>query len=332
MTTFEPLINGQQLRSEVTLELYRKEHKPLWDKFVTESKNGLFLYYRDYMEYHKDRFTDHSLIFYKEKQPVALLPANIEDGTLYSHGGLTFGGLISGINMSQTLMLSIFQQLIEHCKQTGIHEVRYKPVPHIYHMYPAEEDLYALKLNHAELVLRSPSSAIYLPNKRAIAKHQRKRNIQRAQKENITIKQSFDFENFMQISQEILKNRHESKPVHSTREIEYLATKFPQNIKLFAAYKETEMLAGLVVYEYKHVAHAQYAANTDSGWECGAEDAIINYLINDYYKNSEYIDFGISTEKVGQVLLDNVLNEGLINYKESFGASSIVYDCYQLKI
>ena len=57
----------------------------------------------------------------------------------------------------------------------------------------------------------------------------------------------------------------------------------------------------------------------------GAQDVIIDYLIDDYYKGKKYFDFGISTEKLGQVL-----NLGLISHKEGFGARATVNDFYQL--
>ncbi len=283
------------------------------------------------MEYHSDRFLDHSLFFYRGNELVALLPANLANHVLYSHGGLTFGGLITRLDMSQTTMLDIFNQLIEHCKNNGITQVIYKPVPHVYHSYPAEEDLYALYRNNAHLVSRNVASAIYVAKERGM-KTLRRRTIKKAQKEGLLVKQCSDLKRFMEISQDILKERHETKPVHSTEEIEYLAAKFPSNIKLFGSYKGNEMLAGVIMFEYNHVAHAQYAANSDQGWIYGAEDLIFDYLINHYYKDSMFFDFGISNEKIAHVLLDKVLNEGLINYKEGFGASTIVYDQYMLPI
>jgi hypothetical protein len=86
------------------------------------------------------------------------------------------------------------------------------------------------------------------------------------------------------------------------------------------------------MYENKQVAHAQYAANSDEGWEIGAEDIIFDYLIKEYYKDRKYFDFGISNEKIRQVLFGQILNNGLLNYKEGFGASSVMYDAYSINI
>jgi lipid II:glycine glycyltransferase (peptidoglycan interpeptide bridge formation enzyme) len=171
---------------------------------------------------------------------------------------------------------------------------------------------------------RNASSCIYLP---AIKKfdNSRKDNIRKAKKNDILVKESFDFESFMKIAQETLSERHCVKPVHTVEEIKLLAGRFPNNIKLFASYKDDVMLAGLIMYESKNVAHVQYAANSKEGWNIGAQDIIENYLINEYYKDKKYFDFGISTEKLGQVL-----NLGLIKRKENFGASAVMYDLYQI--
>ena len=123
----------------------------------------MFLFDRDYMDYHSDRFSDHSLLFFKGSKLLCILPANIREGTLYSHEGLTFGGVISDREMKVSLMLGVFDALSEHCKKEGIKEILYKTIPYIYHSIPTEEDLYALFSHQAKLVGRSVSSAIYIP-------------------------------------------------------------------------------------------------------------------------------------------------------------------------
>lgn len=131
----------------------------------------------------------------------------------------------------------------------------------------------------------------------------------------------------MKIEEEALIERHGVKPIHSVGEIKLLAQRFPNNIKLFASFKDDVMLAGVIMYESRNVAHMQYAANSKVGWNIGAQDIIENYLINSYYRNKKYFDFGISTEKLGQVL-----NLGLIKRKENFGANAVVYDTYHMII
>jgi hypothetical protein len=308
----------------VTIEVYRSDQKKLWNDFVAKAKNGVFLFERDYMEYHSDRFVDHSLFFYYNGRLVALMPANVDNGAFQSHGGLTFGGVVSAYSMKTHIMLGIFRSLIQHCRNQGINEIIYKPVPYIYHSIPADEDLYALFVNDAKLMARNVSSCIYLPKVRKFDDN-RQDNIRKAKNNEIAVKESLDFDLFMKIEQETLSERHGVKPVHSVEEIVYLATKFPNNIKLYASYKAETMLAGIIIYESKNVAHMQYAANSKEGWNLGAQDIIEDYLINNRYKEKPYFDFGISTEKLGQVL-----NVGLIKRKENFGASAVMYDIYHM--
>ena len=144
----------------------------------------------------------------------------------------------------------------------------------------------------------------------------------------MTVRQSDDFNVFMQIEEEVLLERHGVKPVHSAEEIKLLAKRFPDNIKLFASFKEDVMLAGVIMYESQNVAHVQYVANSKAGRNLGAQDIIENYLIKEHYRSDKrYFDFGISTEKQG-----TQLNVGLIQRKENFGANAIVYDTYKITL
>jgi lipid II:glycine glycyltransferase (peptidoglycan interpeptide bridge formation enzyme) len=106
-----------------------------------------------------------------------------------------------------------------------------------------------------------------------------------------------------------------------------LAQRFPKNIKLFGAFRGDKMLAGCLIYECRHVAHGQYAANLDEVRLLGAQDLIIDYLVNSYYEKFRFFDFGISTLNLGQIL-----NEGLVKHKASFGASGVVYDFYEFTV
>jgi hypothetical protein len=311
---------------QIELIQYSSKNESLWNNFVSQSKNGVFLLLRDYMEYHSDRFKDNSLMVLRDNQLVGLLPANIKEDTLFSHGGLTFGGLIVNLAVKTSAVLDIFSAVVNYCKSQGVKKLVYKAVPYIYHSVPASEDLYALFRFNAKLIGRNASSCIYLP---AQAKFSSTRNstIKQAKKNGVTVQPSNDFDSFMEIEAETLERRHGVKPVHSADEIKLLAERFPNNIKLFASFKNGVMLAGNIIYESKNVAHVQYAANSEEGWKIGAQDIIEDYLIKEYYKDKRYYDFGISTENQGQVL-----NLGLIGRKESFGASTVMYDIYQLDI
>ncbi len=309
----------------IEIKRYNAKEKELWDNFVKNSKNGVFFFLRDYMEYHSDRFEDHSLIFLKNNKTVALMPANIEGNILVSHAGLTFGGIITSRKMKTSLMLEIFDSLKKYLNENGIKKLLYKAIPHIYHLYPAEEDLYALFINNATLVKREASSTIEMTYKIPYSRNI-KRNIKKVQGDGLEIKRSYDFSTFMVLKEEQLFKKYGLKPTHTAREMEYLAGKFPENIKLFTAEQNGVMVGGVVVYENKNIIHAQYQEADERGIDLHAPSLLFDKIIN-HYSEKKYFDFGISTENNGFYL-----NEGLIDFKERFGARSTVYDSYELNL
>lgn len=305
---------------------YESKHKQTWNEFVERSKNGTFLFNRDYMEYHSDRFNDHSLLFFQGERPVSVMPANIEGETLVSHGGLTFGGISSDRKMRTTVMLDIFDALRNYVQSINVNKIIYKAIPYIYHVIPAGEDLYALFRNNAKLVRRDVSSTIWLKNRIAYSKG-RKWCVNRGNRSGLVIRQSDDYSSFMEIEKDVLRERYDTEPTHTASEIKMLAERFPENIKLFTVGDENHTIAGVLIYESENVAHTQYIASSDEGKDLGAPDLLIDYLINAYSEEVEYFDFGISTENEGQYL-----NAGLIQNKESFGARAVVYDTYAMDV
>ena len=73
---------------------YQTTDFEVWNAFISVAKNATFLFHRNFMEYHKDRFEDCSLMVFDENKLVAVLPANRVEDIVYSHQGLTYGGLV----------------------------------------------------------------------------------------------------------------------------------------------------------------------------------------------------------------------------------------------
>jgi len=311
----------------IVVKKYKTENKHVWDSFIKVAKNSHFMFYRDYMEYHSERFEDYSLLFMDEKDRlVAVLPANINENTLFSHQGLTFGGLILTERTSTNAVLDIFSTLKVFLSTKNIRNLIYKPIPYIYTVLPSDEDLYALFVNDAHIVRRDVSSLINLNGVIKYTKG-RKWTINKAKKSNINLCETDDFNDFWVLLSTVLQSQHGTEPVHSISEIHHLRKLFPENIKLFTANYDGKVIAGAVIYEAESVIHTQYLSNSDIGRELGALDLLLDHLIKNKYKDKKYFDFGISTESGGQIL-----NKGLIGQKEGFGARAMVHDVYQLEI
>lgn len=310
---------------DLTVESYGPGHARDWDDLVDRSRTPHVLFRRGYMEYHADRFADASLLVREGGRLLAVLPANRDGDRLVSHGGLTFGGFVTDRRMTATRMLAAFDAVLERLRADGVRTWVYKPVPHIYHRVPAEEDLYALARHGARLVRRDLSATIALAERLPYSKG-RKAAVKAAR--GLRVAPEADFGAFWALEEEALRRRHGVAPVHSADEIALLAGRFPDEIRLFTARAEDgALLGGVVVFETPVLAHAQYIASTPEGQERGAVDAVVDHLLADVYAGRRWFDFGISTTDDGRAL-----NAGLAGNKESYGARGVAYDWYELDV
>jgi hypothetical protein len=305
---------------------YSANYKDAWDAFVRASKNGTFMLHRDYLEYHADRFEDHSLLFYKKGKLVALLPANVVGTEVQSHGGLSYGGIVSSATMKAQLMLDVFDAMLLYYKELGFEAINYKAIPHIYHQHPAEEDLYALFRNDAILYRRDLNTVISLRD-RLPYNTLRKRKLKQAPLKDIQLGQSQNYRAFLAINHRILAEKYNTTPAHTVAELELLASRFPSNIKLYSAEKEGKLLAGFLIYETASVAHCQYIAASPEGQQLSALDLLTDHLVSKVYTHKLYFSFGVSTEQQG-----TYLNQNLILNKESYGGRAVTHDFYRLAL
>jgi hypothetical protein len=317
-------VSALQTTTTLRLQRYAPADQGAWDDFVARAKNGVFLFHRGYMDYHADRFADHSLMAYQGDRLIALLPANQHDDSLITHGGLTFGGFVTDGRMRTATMLELFDRLRDHAAEHGLRRLIYKPVPHIYYKSPAEEDLYALFRHNAKLIRRDVSSTVCLAERLALTKG-RKWGISRARAAGLDVRRSDAIAAFIEMERARLAEKYGVSPTHTAAEMQLLADRFPYHIKLFAAFQNDALLAGVLVYESARVAHAQYIASSPEGRDVAALDAVLDYLLTREYADKPFFDFGISTEDGGRHL-----NLGLIDNKESYGARATVYDWYEL--
>lgn len=306
---------------------YRREDKELWNSFVSKARNATFLFDRNYMDYHADRFDDNSFMFYHKGKLKAVLPANVAGDTLYSHQGLTYGGLLLDKKATIEDVLECFDSLNSWLRENGISKVVYKALPWIYQQYPSHEDLYALTWKcKAQLISRDIASTIVIDNKLKFAES-RKSGIRKALSLNIEVGESNDVDGFWHVLEDNLGNRYNAKPVHTASEMKLLMSRFPNSIKLYVAKMNGEIVGGTLIYVTSQVVHTQYISASVEGKKHGALDLLFDYIINKVYANCRYFDFGKSTEQGGAYL-----NEPLIFQKEGFGGRGVCYDWYQWEL
>lgn len=309
----------------IVLETYSENDFFRWNEFVKKSKNGLFLFDRNYMDYHKSRFVDASLLFSYKNKIIAVLPANAAGTKIYCHQGLTFGSLLLSEKITSTQVLTVFSMLLRHYAALGFETLVYKKIPSLFEKHPAGEDLYALFRFHAKLYRRDISSVIALEN-RLLFSETKRQNVKKCELSGCTLQQEDDFTAFWDLLHTSLL-KFGVQPVHRLEEIAYLQSQFPEKIKLFTVRLQNELLAGTVVYDFGDAVHTQYMAASPAGKKIGALDFLIHQLITGPFTGKKHFSFGISTESEGRVL-----NEGLLQQKEMLGGRAIVLDHYEIAL
>jgi hypothetical protein len=210
---------------------YHPRLKHQWDSFVQGAGNSTFLFQRDYMDYHRDRFADHSVMVYRGEDLVAVLPANIRpDGTLVSHEGLTYGGLVIPKSGKLTETVCAFHAVLLELQRQRISKLHYKRMPSFYSGRPDDDLAYCLFLLDARLYRRDCSLVIALGN-RVPPQKRRNRQARKAIRAGLSISQDYSFLPFWeQVLGPRLHERYGVQPVHSSAEIGLLARRFPENI------------------------------------------------------------------------------------------------------
>ncbi len=299
----------------------------MWNEFVAHAKNATFLFHRDFMEYHSDRFQDFSLLIFDEKNTLkAILPANRVEDVLHSHQGLTYGGLILNQNSKMQDVVEMMHSLLKFLNENAILSFNLKQLPTIYHESPSDEMEYLMFLMQGNLIRRDVLSVVDLKTNFSFSRD-RKNGIKRGVKNDIIVKEESNFELFWnEILIPNLDQKFKTKPVHSLEEITFLKSKFPNNIRQFNVYKQGKIIAGTTVFESDFVAHSQYISADDSKNTTGSLDFLHNRLITYTFRNKKYFDFGISNENQGQNI-----NQGLLFWKEGFGARTIVQNFYEIE-
>lgn len=318
--------------STFTLERYTPGAKAEWNAAVGAARNGTFLFRREYMDYHADRFEDRSLLVRDHRGRLAALFAAAtsrgeETDVITAHPGLTYGGLILPMETRGADVLTILTDIASHYAAEGFRTLVCRPVPHIYHRFPCEEDIYALWRLGATMDCCQLSATIENPDGAPSRSQNMNRLIAKGIKAGVQVVESQDYTAFHRMLAETLAERHNAAPVHSLAEIELLASRFPDNIRLWMAVNPDGVpMAAVMMFLTDTCAHTQYICSTSRGRECGALPVLLSRLA-ELYSDRRYFDFGTSNEDHGRFL-----NEGLLRQKNGFGARGTVYPSYRLEI
>lgn len=310
----------------ISVQRYEPSLREAWDDFIRGSKNATFLFERAYMDYHADRFADHSLMISVDGKLEGVLPANrVSATTVCSHSGLTYGSFAVRRECKLLTALKVVSAAIEYLHAEGVTTLNFKRIPRFYSTVPADEIDYALFLLHAELSRRDTSMIIRRDDRLRLSP-KRLSGLRRAEARGMRVVEDHEMAPFWGgVLESSLMKHHNVAPVHEVAEISLLKSRFPNNIRQFSVYDGDEIVAGTTVFVTESVVHFQYTGATDLGREFRALDLLVVTLLTEVFQDLEYFDFGICNEREGRGI-----NQGLLTWKESFGARCLVHEFYEI--
>ncbi|WP_289665853.1 GNAT family N-acetyltransferase [Flavobacterium panacagri] len=313
--------------TKFTIKRYKENDFSIWNNFVAQAKNATFLFHRDFMEYHKDRFEDFSLLIFEEDKLRAVLPANKKENTVFSHQGLTYGGLIYTAKLKVEKVESILDEILLFLKENHIKTFYYKPIPNFYLLEGNTAIDFFLLKRGAVLERKEMNLAVNLAAPLQISKSKLK-HFRRIENLDLDIIEEEDFDLFWEkILNPRLLEKFNTKPVHSKEEMTLLKAKFPQNIRQYSAYRNDEIIAGITIFETKNVVKSQYGATSKIGEEFRALDFLFINLIHKYKrKGKHFFDMGIVNSDTEDY------NAGLLKQKEELGCTVYSQDFYKIEI
>jgi hypothetical protein len=308
------------------VRLYQPQDFSIWNAFISVAKNATFLFDRNFMDYHSDRFKDYSLMVFDGDKLIAVVPANRVEDTVYSHQGLTYGGLILNNKAKLSAVISIFKNVLQFLNENSIEKLIVKTIPTIYTDYFSDELEYCLFILKAKMYRRDALSVLDL-TKKIVIDSNRMEGVKRGFKNELVVKEETSFDLFWnEILVPNLATKHNAKPVHTLSEITKLKNLFPNNIRQFNVYKNEELLGGTTVFVNKKVVHSQYISGNSTKNVSGSLDFLHHHLIKEVFKEYHYHDFGICNEYDGRKI-----NKGLLFWKESFGAKTVIQNFYEVE-
>lgn len=315
--------------SEIEVIRYSEQYRDKWEKFVlNNSTNGSFLMSRNFLDYHKDRFVDHSVLFIRGgSNIVGVCPAieKVENGKkqFISHAGSTFGGIIVGKEYHNITNISgMVEALDEYLKNDGFSYALIKNPNEIF----ASENSNLIDYmfyhqgyqNYDELSFAVDFSKV--PNDDIVMNFKSKtRNLYRTSlKNNLELKSLTTKEEIADFYAILCKSleKYETKPVHSLDELyELYFDRLSNVIRFYGVYSEGKMISGSMVFIINNVFHTQYLAADPEYLYLKPMDFMDGSLIIlAHDEGFKFFSFGISTEDHG-----HYLNENLAKFKEGFG-------------
>lgn len=299
----------------------------VWNDFIRKAGNATFLFDRNFMEYHSDRFDDFSLMIFQKEQLVAVFPAHRIENKIFSHSGLTYGGLCLLKKTDIVLHKSCLQVLLSFLRAQDLTHLTVKVLPQFYDMELVNQFRY-LAFVCGGILKGSELNMCIDYNNYAISKSKLK-HLRKPISYDLEIVEAAPLSVFWKsVLEPLLMDRYRTTPVHSLEEMEQLQKNFPENIKQFAVYCDAEIVGGITIFEFEDGVKSQYGAATVLGKELRALDYLFVHLISKYQKcGMRFFDMGVVTDSS-----EMGFNAGLLQQKKELGCTTFLQDIIEFEL
>jgi len=317
---------------DVLMDILRFKEKDTsaWDCFVQEANNGTIFHTQRFLSYHpKTRFKDHHCMVTQKESLIAVFPAVEHEGSIISHRGASYGGLVMKHGIGISTVCRIIEHLVTYYRSKGFKKIITTQTPLVYYKDPHQYADFALAKQGFSYLKREVTAVIPiitaepLPTFHADAR----RSTKKAEREGIQIRISDEYERFYEILKNNLGMRHNVKPTHTLSEMHKLRKLYPDDIILFAAYYNRIMIGGIVVFvTNKQTILAFYISHNDKYQQFRPVNLLFYEILKwAYYHGFNYLDLGTFT-------LNMEPNWGLGRFKENHNAHGFLRDTFTLNL
>lgn len=312
----------------IHIEEYDSHIKEKWDDFVESSWNGTIFHTRKFLSYHPpDRFIDKSLIIKNGNRWIGVFPAALDNNSIKSHPGSSYGGIIMDSPLSIRKTHRIVEKLIEYLNNQNISKIELTSTPSVYRKRPCDYIDFVLIRRGFSYQKRELTACI--PTSRDpfnYYKQEARTATRKAKRAGITVKENKNYEEFYRILEKNLKMRHDVTPTHTLKELEKLIDLFPDKIRLFSSFYKKEQVAGSVLFQANSkVVLAFYISHVEEYQHLRPVNILFYKILKwCYKKHFKFLDLGTFT-------LNMEPNFGLGRFKESLGAQGVFRDYLEYK-
>ena len=241
----------------IKVKKFSKDNYLAWDSFVRNANNGTIFHLRKFLNYHsEERFKDNSIEFYKGNNLLSVFPAAdiMKEGKriLVSHPGASYGSFITKEDLSIKDAIEIVEELNGYAIREGFDGIQMTIPPSFYSNRVSNYVEYALLSSGFDYFRREVTSTLTIgENEDDILnkfKSSHQRAVKRSQNLGVEVKITNKVDEFFSILETNLKIRHDVKPTHTIDELKTLITLFPEEINVFGAFYNHQMIAGGIKY------------------------------------------------------------------------------------